>query len=108
MKKDSKERYKWISVGGTNFAGTLFFLFKLWFDSASVSQALFVFFQVKTIFITYGAATAGYLIYKIVPLFVVNFQTLSDQHRLVFLRNKQKSLIEQWGANVAETEKPAH
>jgi len=95
------KRFQWMCVGGVNFAGALYFLFQLWFESATVGSALFLFLQVKTIVVTYGAAAVGYGIYKIVPFIVTNIQVMADQHRLVYLRGVQKKLIEQWGPDVA-------
>lgn len=95
-------KYKWLCVGGTNFAGALYYLFQMWFEDATVSTAVFLFLKVDTIFVTYGAAAVGYAIYKIIPAFIINFQLMADQHRLSNLRNMQKKLIEQWGTEVSE------
>ena len=94
-------RFKWMCVGGVNFAGALYFLFQLWFESATVMSAIFLFCRVDTIVVTYGAAAIGFGIYKIVPFIVTNIQVMADQHRLVYLRGVQKKLIEQWGPDVA-------
>ena len=99
---DKRARYKWLCIGGMNFAGTLYFLFKLLIGEPTIPYALFIFFKIETVLIVYGAAAFGYCLYKIVPVFVINFQSLSNQHRLNFLRNAQKNLIEQWGAEVSD------
>lgn len=99
---DKRARYKWLCIGGMNFAGTLYFLFKLLIGEPTIAYALFIFFKIETVLIVYGAAAFGYCLYKIVPVFVINFQSLSNQHRLNFLRNAQKNLIEQWGAEVSD------
>ena len=103
MDRKNEERYKWLCIGGTNFAGALFYLFQLWFKSATLSNAVFLFFQIKTIIVVYGCAAVGYAIYKVAPLVIVNFQILSAQRRVSSLRNMQKKLIELWGYEVAET-----
>lgn len=103
MDRKNEERYKWLCIGGTNFAGALFYLFQLWFKGATLSNAVFLFFQIKTIIVIYGCAAVGYAIYKIAPLIIVNFQILSAQRRVSVLRNTQKKLIEQWGYEVADS-----
>lgn len=103
MDRKNEERYKWLCIGGTNFAGALFYLFQLWFKNATLSNAVFLFFQIKTVIVVYGCAAVGYAIYKVAPLVIVNFQILSAQRRVSSLRNMQKKLIEQWGYEVAET-----
>lgn len=104
--RGGREKYKWLCVGGTNFAGTLYFLFHLLIEEPTLSSALFLFLQIETILVIYGAAAFGYCLYKIVPFFVINFQSLFNSHRLNALRSAQKSLIQEWGAEVSDGVSP--
>lgn len=95
-------KYKWLCVGGMNFAGTLPFLFRLWFGDNSLEGAMELFFDFKTIFVTFGSAAIGFLFSRCIPPVILGIVEMTDQRRVAFLRDLQKKLVEKWGDEVTE------
>ena len=99
----SKKRlkYKWLCVGGLNFSGCLPFLFRLWFGDNTWSGAVGMFLSNGCFMIIYLTAFIGWLFYRCIPPIVLNFLELSDQRRVVGLREAQAKLVAKWGEEVA-------
>lgn len=98
----TKFKYKWLCVGGLNFAGSLPFLFKLWFGSNTLDGAVHLFLEDIAFIIIYLAAGLGWIFYRCIPPVVLSFLEMSDQRRVVHLRELQAKLIAKWGEEVAE------
>ncbi|MBO4520616.1 MAG: acyl-CoA synthetase [Alphaproteobacteria bacterium] len=98
----SKLKYKWLCIGGLNFAGSLPYLFRLWFSGNNTwDGAVEMFLSGMAFFIIYLTAFIGYLLYRYIPPVVLSFLELSDQRRVVNLREAQVKLIAKWGEEVA-------
>lgn len=98
----AKAKYKWLCIGGVNFAGALPFLFKLWFGSNTLDGAIDLFINGVAFIIIYLAAAVGWVFYRCIPPVVLNCVEMSDQRRVVYLRELQAKLIAKWGEEVAE------
>lgn len=98
----TKFKYKWLCIGGLNFAGSLPFLFKLWFGSNTLEGAVNLFLGDVAFLIIYLAAAVGWVFYRCIPPVVLNFLEMSDQRRVVHLRELQSKLIAKWGEDVIE------
>ena len=95
-----KYKYKWLCIGGLNVAGALPFLFQMWFGDNSLDAAIGMFMQVSTVVVVYGAAGVGWVFYRCIPLLVLHFLELSDQRKVITLKERQKKLIEKWGHEI--------
>ena len=98
-----KLKYKWLCVGGLNFSGTLPYLFRLWFGDNSWSGAVGLFLGNGCFLIVYFTALIGWSFYRFIPPIVLNFLEVTDQRRVVNLREDQAKLIAKWGEEVAGT-----
>lgn len=93
-------KYKWLCIGGLNFSGALPFLFQLWFGDNSLDGAFGLFVHTPAFFVIYGSAAIGWIFYRCIPPIVLSFLEMSDQRRVVHLREMQTKLIEKWGEEV--------
>ncbi len=98
----TKIKYKWLCIGGMNFAGTLPFLFKLWFGENTFDGAISLFLEGLPLLVVYFAAAVGWLFCRCIPPIVLNIMEIADQRRVVTLREMQAKLIAKWGEEVAE------
>lgn len=99
----SKIRYKWLCVGALNIAGAMPYLFMLWFNDNSYHEALRMLADFKNLLIIYGASGAGFLIHLIVPPAVASYVQMSNQRRLIALKEAMEDLVDKWGENVITT-----
>lgn len=98
------QRFATFCVGAMNFAGVFPYLLDLWMGSNSMSRAIDIMTDVFTLFIMYGAAAFGWILFSVTPPIVVNVLSMLSQRRIDKLRETQKKLITEWGEKVAETE----
>ena len=96
----TKFKYKWLCIGGVNFAGSLPFLFRLWFGDNTWSGAVELFLSDGCFLIVYFTALVGWVLYRCIPPVVLSFLELSDQRRVMSLREGQAKLIAKWGEEV--------
>jgi len=97
----SKLKYKWLCIGGLNFAGTIPFLSRLWFGQNTWDGAVGMFLSGGNFMIIYLAAFAGWVLYRCIPPVVLGFLEMADQRRVGILREAQSRLIDKWGKDVA-------
>lgn len=104
----SKDRlkYKWMSIGGLNFAGSLPFLFRLWFGNNTWDGAVGLFLSGGNFIIIYATAFIGWLFYRFIPSIVLSFLEMTDQRRVVSLREAQEKLVARWGEEVTASAAP--
>ncbi len=102
----TKLKYKWLCVGGLNFAGALPFLFQLWFDNNTLQEAVTIFFCNTAFVMIYCSALVGWFFYRFIPAIVSVFLEMSDQRRLVYLQELQTKLIAKWGKEVSFEDNP--
>ncbi|MBR1778238.1 MAG: acyl-CoA synthetase [Alphaproteobacteria bacterium] len=94
-------KYKWLCIGGLNFAGSLPYLFRLWFGNNTWDGAVGLFLGGGAFLIIYLTALVGWVFYRCIPSVVLSFLEMSDQRRVVHLREAQAKLIAKWGEEVA-------
>ncbi len=98
----SKLKYKWLCIGGLNFTGTLPFLFKLWFNDNTFDGAISLFLEHVSFIVIYLTAGGGWIFYRCIPPVVLSFLEMSDQRRVVHLRELQAKLVAKWGEEVVD------
>lgn len=98
----TKMKYKWLCIGGLNFAGALPFMFRLWFGSNTLDGAINLFLSNASFLVIYLAAAIGWVFYRCIPPVVLNFLEMNDQRRVVHLRELQAKLVAKWGEEVIE------
>lgn len=87
-------------VGGMNFCGLLPWLLDLWSGSNTISAAMIIMTNPFALLVIFGAAAVGWAFYMTIPQIVVSVLTVTSQHKVSVLRTEQKSMIEEWGAEV--------
>ncbi len=90
-------------IGALNFAGLFPYLFDLWGGANTIGIAVEMIANVFSLFIIYGAAGFGLLLFNSIPPMIGAFLTVVNEKRMKVLRKTQQNLIEEWGEAVAET-----
>ncbi len=90
-------RYLAKCVAGMNFAGVVPFLHRLWSTGHDLHGALETVTDIFVIFIMYASAGLGWLLFFGFPSAVATCRSLNAKRRIYFLREKQKTLLEEWG-----------
>ena len=90
-----------ICVGASNIAGVAPFLFRLWFETPSLAAATAIVTDVFALAIMYGAAAAGQLLFSGLPRLCVSLNAMMVKRKVQRLRDRQRELVEEWGAEVA-------
>ena len=96
-----EQKYATFCVIGFNFSGVFPYLMEIWFDIHSIDAAIEILTNVFDLFVIYGSATFGYMVYFALPPVITTFLSAMPDRRLEELRVTQKSIIEEWGGNVA-------
>lgn len=99
-KNGARYKYKWLCIGGMNFAGALPFLFKMWFIDNTIWGAFEIFFNSTTMIVTFGSALIGLFFARSIPMFVLTFIETKDHRRVLALKEIQKKMVEKWGEEV--------
>ena len=114
------KRTKILTVGAMNFAGCVPYLLPLWASDHSVSHALIILMDPRSLIVMYCAAGIGYLINWAMAGIVSTVMIQSAAGRLKDVKKKQAELVERWGPEVtgdlpldaqgfvAETKPPAN
>lgn len=103
----TKEKYATFCVASMNFCGLFPYLMDLWLESHTILAATNIMADVFALFIIYGAAALGWVIFTSVPPVVSSFLSVLAQQRVNALRAQQRKLIEEWGEAVAHQASPA-
>jgi hypothetical protein len=97
----SKQKYATFCVCGMNFSGVFPFLSDIWFKDHSTDAAVRILTNVFDLFVIYGAAAFGWLMYIAVPPVVTQFISAMLQKRVETLREQQRKIVEEWGEGVS-------
>ncbi len=100
------QKYATSCVFGMNFSGLFPFLTDIWFKDHSVDAAVGIMTNVFDLFIIYGSAAFGWMMYIVLPPVITTFLSAMSDRRLDTLRTSQKKIIEEWGENVANVVDP--
>lgn len=97
----TKKRYASVCVGGMNLAGVFPHLLPIWYGAHTADQAIETLTDVFVLFVMYGAAMFGWVLYFTIPPAVGAVLAVMAQSKVAELRTSQKRLIEEWGESVA-------
>lgn len=97
----SQRKYLAATVGALNFAGSLYFLGRLWAWQHDLGAAVEVLGDVYGWLIAYGAAAAGYGVYYVMPRLTAQVAAFKAQRRLASLERGMQDLVEEWGDPVS-------
>jgi len=100
----TQQKYAAVCVAGLNFAGVFPYLLKLWQGPQTFDAAGQIITDVFALFVMYGAAGFGWMVFMAVPPVVHAILTILDQQRVTLLRGNQRRIIEEWGESVARTQ----
>ncbi len=99
----SREKHLALTVGLMNLCGCLPALAKLWAAGQSFVALGRVVHDAYGWLIAYGAAGCGWAIYLLMPAIVAAHYQVSSTSQIQALKQSQRTLIELWGEEVAET-----
>ena len=88
------------TVGAVNFIGVFPYIMDLWKGGNTLDQALGM-LDIFTMLMMYSAAAMGWLLFMSAPAVISSFILVLQQRKIASLRKQQKSLIEEWGPDVA-------
>lgn len=91
---------KVLTIGMMNLAGCFPFLLPLWTADHSVSHALSILMDIRSIIVMYCAAGIGYLIDWAMAGIVNTLMVQRATGRLEDVRKRQAKLVERWGNEV--------
>ncbi len=97
----SKHKASTICVGAMNFAGVFPYLLDQWTGIHSIDTVLVVLTDVFALMVMYSAAACGWMLFLAVPPMVGILLNWTAQRRIAALRARQKSIIEEWGKDMA-------
>jgi len=95
-------KYAFLCVGGLNFAGLFPYLYSLWFGVHTLDEAFRMLTNPVMLMTTYACAGLGWGLYGIMPPLVASYLAHSSQRRVGNLKTAQRTLIEEWGDEVAK------
>lgn len=101
-----REKYAAITVGSLNFCGVMPSALSLWFGLHTVDHALTLLSNPFNWLIMYFAAGLGWVLYHAVPPVVAIFLTMRSEREMEGLKERQQSLIAEWGEAVTGGERP--
>ncbi len=96
------QKTMWITVGSLNLAGTMPAWFALWTGGNNLDVALGILTQPMMLFMAYGGAAAGWLIYFQLTPMVAALMVRKNQKRLKEIDKRQKDLVKKWGEEVTQ------
>jgi hypothetical protein len=94
-------KYAARAVGFLNFAGTMPFLFKLWFGTHSLVAAMKILTDVFAWLVIYSAAGMGWLIYLGMPQVAGFLMEMNASRRIRRIDARRATLIKEWGEDIA-------
>ncbi len=98
----SAQRFAFLSVLSMNFAGLFPYLLDLWMGSNSMSVAIDSLTDVFTLFVIYGSAALGWVLFITTPPIVTTVMSFIAQRRVSILRANQKKLLAEWGDSITQ------
>lgn len=96
-----RERYATFCVASMNFCGVFPYLLDLWLGDHTIVAAVNSLTNVFTLFVVFGAAAFGWIMFSSVPPVISSFLSVIAQRRVTILRADQRKLIDEWGEAVA-------
>jgi hypothetical protein len=97
-------RYLTRCVAGLNVAGLAPFIHKLWLGGHTMSAALAIVTDAYAWLVIYAAAAIGWLLFLGLPGAVAIFRQLNAKRRIYILRERQRTLLNEWGDSILTAE----
>jgi hypothetical protein len=94
-------KYAARAVGFLNIAGSLPFLFKLWFGAHSLVGAMKILTDVFAWLVIYSAAAMGWLIYMGMPQVAGFLMELNASRQIRRIDARRSALVREWGEDIA-------
>ncbi len=98
----SATRHAGTTVGALNFAGTFPFIW----DQVAMESTVYTGFDSATnafhVFVMYGAAASGWMLYMAVPPVVVSMSEVFRRNHIRRLESRQSDLLEEWGQEIVD------
>jgi hypothetical protein len=94
-------KYAARAAGYLNLAGTLPFLFKLWFGTHSLIAAMKILTDVFAWLVIYSASAMGWLIYMGMPQVAGFLMEVNASRRIRRIDVRRATLIKEWGEDIA-------
>ena len=93
-------RYLTRCVGGLNAAGLVPFIHKLWAGGHTMALSFSIVTDMYAWLVIYSASAIGWLLFLGLPGAVTIFRQLNAKRRIYFLRERQRTLLEEWGESI--------
>jgi hypothetical protein len=91
-----------VTVGAMNLAGASSAWLELIHRGHSINQAIDIALNPDNVFIAYGAALVGWMIYLNLAPFVANLSVRKANNEMKAIEKRQQELRENWGGSVAK------
>ena len=98
----SESRMRFVCVGGLNLAGLSPYLMELWFGRHDLRHAADIILDPFTLLVIYGLSAIGWVLYNSTPPLVGAVLEMTSQRRMTTLREKQRSLVTEWGPEITD------
>ncbi|HEX9790925.1 MAG TPA: hypothetical protein VGA60_09690 [Kiloniellales bacterium] len=102
----TREKYLTITVGLLNLSGSLPAILRLWTEGQTYEVALRVAGDPFNLLIAYGTAAIGCSIYLTLPIILSSYYARMTTMRLRILQDRQDTLNEAWGDEIAGERPP--
>ena len=93
-------RYLTRCVAGLNIAGLMPFVHKLWLGGHTMGMAFSIVTDVYAWLVIYSGSAIGWLLFLGLPGAVAIFRQLNAKRRIYMLRERQRTLISEWGESI--------
>jgi hypothetical protein len=95
-------RYAARTVLGLNFAGVAPYVVKLWAGKNDIVSAGKIVTDPFALIVMFGAAGIGWMMFMAFPGVVAGLSSMNARRRIAQLKEHQRTLVEEWGAAVAQ------
>ena len=102
---DTKGHYASRTVVGVNFAGVAPFILKLWTGQNDIAAAGRLITDPFTLLVMFSAAGVGWLMFLGFPGIIAGLCTMNANRRITFLKEHQKTLVEEWGTAITSQDR---
>ena len=97
-----KGKLSTITIAALNFAALIPVIMRLWDDGLTLENAIQLITNPFIWVLVMAGALVGWMLAQVVPTMVVSIFAARDRRLLEKIRTRQKALVEEWGAAVAE------
>ncbi len=102
----TEQKHAAFCVGSINFCGIFPYVMEIWAGDHSIDQAISILSDAFKLFVIFGTAGIGWLIYSGIPPLVSTMLLLRAQRRVEQLKEIQQDLVREWGPEVTQPPPP--